>query len=327
MNKEYHITETLKENPSSTDWITTGFVDKKIALFTTGTSSLVKEKEDELRKQGIYAVILRNPNQADVNTLKDYDFGPTYVTWHTPTSSYLDRIKNRKDISDKEKNSKSRIYRSKINTVKNYKMQTGELSDVNFNKWYELYEKTVLSKKYGVRLIPEDFIKQIGDVRKNFHEIMFFDSNDKIAAGLILESIPEKSILKIRASASDRSDKNHGKHFILRAQEEVFKIAKDLKLKTISYGTDPAYYGEVVSIGLEQLKASLGYQPLLSNDKEEMKEITGSTRLIKILNEDDPYILFRFSDRQNIDSDLEIKTSEKNKPSNYKEPWSSDYIA
>ena len=321
MNNKYYITETLKENPSTNDWLLTGFVDKKIALFTTGTAELVKEREVELTQSGVHSIIIRNPNKKDIKILNDYNYGPTYITWHTPTSTYLDRLQARVDITEQEKNSKARRYRSKINTTNNYIIKTNNLTDDNFNKWHELYERTVLCKKYGLRLIPRDFLKQIKDIRENFYEIIIFDLNKNIAAGLILEMIPQKSILKIRASASDNSGRNHGKHFILRAQKEIFNIAKKLKLKIISYGTDPAYYGEAIGIGLEQFKASLGYQPVFLNDNDELKEITGSTRLIKILNENDPYIIFVFSDKNNINSRLEIKVSEKNKFSNYKKPW------
>ncbi|MCH7567924.1 MAG: hypothetical protein IIA87_00745 [Nanoarchaeota archaeon] len=318
-DEKYRITETMDENPNSPDWMLTGFISKKVALFPAGSGLLARKEEKKLLKKGVYAIAIRNPNKEDVQSLNDFNYGPIYVTWHAPTSTYLDRLIMRTDINEQERRRRIRDYRKKINTTKNYSVTTNELTDKNFKEWYLLYEKFVLSKKYGLRLIPTDFLKQIENVRDNFYEVIIKDTSGKMVAGLILELISGKGILKIKGSVSDNSGENRRKHFILRAQEEVYALAKKLGLKIMSYGTDTAYYGEAVSIGLEKFKASLGYQPTFCCEDESLREIVGATQLIKVLDKDEPYILFTFSNRNDKNSRLEIK---KNGESlNYSEPW------
>ena len=291
------------------EWIKVLFRFQTVAMFEPGQALQMREREGELKKRGVDVVMIKEPSQSDLALLKGaegYSYGPLAVTWHQPTRTFIEQLDARTNVVDlaKKKNDWKRKLRASEGKV--YE----EILPVNQENWTlywdYLYKPHVADKPKGSAPVGPDVSSLGGLANKGavldlsaFSLVLYRENGTgKPLGGVLLERFKAQGILKTRCAAFNKNGEYRKLNLYSRTHEATARIAKAEGIATMSYGSDPNFYGDdMLDIGLLSYKAKLGYQPeLWTTGPDFFKQ----TRVIKILNPEKAglphYVMFSFAD-------------------------------
>lgn len=248
----------------------TGFADKIVAILNSGSGSSVASLEERLTRQAVEVVIIENPTQQDRTALKDRAcvfYGPTFVDWIKPALFYPEEIALREDLSPAEIKKRTADFARKLKKTERFVLDTDPLEEQGLKEWLEIFRTHVMGKAYAVETTDETLIPSLKSKNqlKYWRAIYVRDPDSKhMVGGMLLEISPERRLLTIRRAAFDTSERLRKTPISIRAYHEATALAKKEGLSLISYGADPALFGELAGLGLQQFKSRLGFKPIPS---------------------------------------------------------------
>ncbi len=275
-------------------------VGREVALFPAGSHQAVLQLEEELRQQGVAAIVLRSPTPEDLQALTEgrgYFHGPNWTSWHRPTPSLAElegAVESEEIDSD---------YRRKLKKSADFVTTVEELTPQNYAEFFELYEKTTIERNNGTRTIQANHLEADGATKglfDNWRLVRVRDpqSSQRLVGGLLIEIFPNlivdgrKGVAKIKTAAYLRGVPNargedYGRlQLSHRAQHEYKIFAAQQGLQTLSYGSDPNFYGSGAgaNTGLPGYKFVSGFTPTLATIYPgEVGKAFGTDRVIKVL--------------------------------------------
>jgi len=277
------------------------FRDEIVAKFSPGSHEMLLAQTQQLIQEGVNVLMIKDPTHDDRQALlakEGFFLGPLFITWHKKTQSFEDEIRSRTDIVDSKKTKKINDYHRKLRKTERFEIEVGQLTEESFAEYFPLFTRWVVQKEKGVQTMEENFATSEGATEgklDNWGRIFIRDPDSReIVAGVILQLFPEESICKIKAAAFNKSEEYRKVPLSIRTFSEATKFAIANGYKTLSYGSDPNFYGEMADVGLQRFKASLGFKPEVWG----VSEIT-TPRIIKVLNKDafgGSYITYSFDD-------------------------------
>jgi hypothetical protein len=261
------------------DYILTGFKRPKTAVYESGEAEKVLADEQALLAAGFDVVVLMHPSASDLSLLtpeKKFFHGPSWTTWHLPVAEF----KLRSDMGNKVRKSER-----KTESGPDIVAERMALTEASFKDFYrELYLPWVAGKETGLDMVGENFASPGGDADGHLdaYEIILFRdarAGGKLVGGNVLQRIPEESILKIKMAAFSKEEEYRKLYLSYRGFYMAWQSAQEQGLKTLSYGSDPNFYGtDLVVPGLQAFKASLGFRPLIWD-----RDTYEQTRIVKYL--------------------------------------------
>lgn len=274
---------TFKSYETSTNWMETGFAKKKVALFSTGEASkLTATLEAKMTKEGIDAIILKDPNPSDIDTLfgrDGYLFGPLFVARRKQTRDLFEEINQREDLTGKQKRKRRDTLKRKLKKTdeeSDYKISLSEITENDLLSWLNIFSNTVAKKEFGVQTVNETIIKnKVLDTPKNSSfQVLIHHKVDGLVGGLFFDVIEGGSVAKVWRAAF--KDEHKQANLGLRSFYEMTKFSLEREIPKLSYGTDPNFYGELSGLGLQKYKSELGFGV-------EPGELLATPRFLKIL--------------------------------------------
>lgn len=268
--------------------ISTNFVGINIATF--GANEYTPNYEAVLRSMGVDTVVITDPSAYDLELARNdpgFFHKPTKVMWRAPVQSWEDYLaslnsKNRNRLKAKLKKSEAVIVRY------------SPLTSSQFEKWYPLYESEVVGKEKGQRLIDPDWARareNREDIEPYWGTFFYAPESNELIGGAIVKYDKKKGVAMIAYAAYNGNFSQA--ELSIRTFYEVIEHSRQNGFHQISYGMDSNLFGEHLSMGLMEYKASLGFRPVPGKGRE----------LLKILNPeklDKEYFFFALNGNEEL---------------------------
>ncbi len=205
----------------------------------------------ELEAEGVDIISLKNTNTGENEILKkdNYIFAPEKLLWykHTPHSieEHLNEIKKGKYIKKQLK----KLNKKNIDFIFDEKLTNPELID----KWYDLYEETVLKKERGKQRVDKEKLKHRSDLTG-----MYMMEDNELLAGILLEENKRAEQGRYNSAAYGAFSRKYPGISDVMYYKLIEKALEDgVDLTTL--GMDTNFYGYHLSNGLYKFKTSHGF--------------------------------------------------------------------
>ncbi|MCB0391303.1 MAG: hypothetical protein KDD58_08430 [Bdellovibrionales bacterium] len=287
---------------STGEWTKTGFARANIALVKAGNGHFVTpQKEHELIKNGADVIMIKNPSSIDLSVLTEdrgYHYGPLFISRVKPTMDMFDEIDSQNDKTEKQrKKSKDTLKRKLKKTDENsdYNVTIQALNVEGLNELKRVFYDTVGKKEFAVDTFSDEFINsKIQEIKKGVHsnfQLLIKHKDFGVVGGMVLEVLDEGMAIKVKRAAYSKDPEHKSNYLSIRAVYELTKFALKNYIPTLSYGSDPNFYGELTSLGLMKFKSELGFGVAPG-------EVFAEPRLVKVLNPEviGPYVTFSYKD-------------------------------
>jgi hypothetical protein len=221
-----------------------------------------------LRELGVDLIRVASPGRSDRAILHEdrgYFEKSEKLTWRMPVSSFDDYLAS---LNSKDR---SRI-KSKLSKSETVSAQWKPLTVSNFKTFYDLYERSVLSKERGRQALDPDWAEKKRSLQP--YKLLLYRSGPggQAIGGAIIKTDPNLLLVTIAYAAYLPEARSHD--LGVRTFAEALKHAKANSYQELSHGYDSNLYGHYLSPGLFEFKAGLGFMPRRA----------GGTEIIRVLN-------------------------------------------
>lgn len=225
---------------------------------------------------------------------------PNYITYNLKSSNFDEFM------ASLGKNKKKKLKRG-IAQAQDLKLVKEEkVSKENFEKWYELYKKSISEKDLGILAVKEDWLEKNGRSLQKVGVYVF--EGEKMVGGILAKGLAEDNVLPKRLSISfsaiEKEYKSKAIGEFLNAT--IIDFAKELGYPHVTRGRDTNLYGKHLSTGIPVFKTSLGFEMLPYKRKPDI--------LIRF-NSIDGFkskVFFVSYDKQGIRGNLILKDKDEN---------------
>jgi len=228
---------------------------------------------------------------------------PAWITWTSPTGESEDAYLGR--LSGKERRSVGAGQRFADDQGIVFKVVT-PLDAPSFDAFLALYEPQIAAMTHGVPYAAMERA-DILDQRADYVAVQAI-AGDDLVGSCVCRIRRDVSTMVIRFSAT--APGNRQQRLVRALYMRVFDTAREMGLREVSLGSDPALYGHMTRPGLFAFKSALRFTPVPSRFFGSMDDPDEATRVLRLDALTDPSLLLTYdvrgADRIGIDTPLRL---------------------
>lgn len=244
---------------------------RRVQFAVLASGDFDRALEEQLEALDMDGVVIRDPSASEIAALDDFHLAPEWVRWVMPCPASVPDWIAGLPGSD-SRNQMKRKLRAGLSVG----VETGPLTLMDYQRWYsQLYVPEILSKSGAIPAWPDvsGLSQRLGvtlperadeTVIPGFLRIFMYDGEQRLLGGSLVSIDERERTLRVRAAAYEAGARA-GKELAVRAVAAMIEAASARGFSYLSYGDDPNLYGVDVTVGLARFKASVGMQPIPSD--------------------------------------------------------------